>query len=192
MKQLEWSCHGSYLAVLLKSNDILLWEPVKGMTLVETGMKGLEFMVWSMEDELISLSNRDGDTISQAIIKGDPSLLHWSVEGKIEKLAVVLGKKSILVFPQGDLDNPFELAMNSRYGAITNSFWYNAGASLLLGFATGFVVAVSADSASMGQELYQAKIYKSYLTDISVSTSVKRCVSCGDNLIKVQDLSNLQ
>jgi hypothetical protein len=87
------------------------------------------------------------------------------------------------------LGKPFEFALNSKYGAISHLFWHQSG--LLAGFQSGFVASISTEFESMGQELYQAKIYKSSLAELFVSLSLKRCVSCGDNEVKVQDLSNL-
>jgi hypothetical protein len=54
-KHIEWSCSGAYLAVLTKASDLLLWDPVKGLVQVETGMKGLERILWSPDDEMVRL-----------------------------------------------------------------------------------------------------------------------------------------
>lgn len=134
-------------------------------------------------------------------VKGDPNLLQWSVDGKSEKLFVAIGKKSVLVFSKTDLSNPIEFGLSSRYGSIQQMYWYNDGSTVLLGFSSGFLVAVSVGdfnnhltvaTDSIGQELYQAKIYKSSMNQLYVSQTLKRCVTCGDNEIKVQELSNLQ
>ena len=139
----------------------------------------------------ITLSNKNGDTLHQISVKADPTHLLWSSEEKIEKLIVILNKKSVMLLAQ-NLLNPIEFSMNSRYGAIQNAFSYSSGANLLLGFNSGYLVSISLDQNSMGQELYQGKIYKSSMNALFISSYSKRCVSCGDNDVKVQDLGNLQ
>lgn len=101
----------------------------------------------------------------------------------------MINNKSILVFTLSQLGKPYEFALNSRYGTISHLFWQQSG--LLAGFQSGFLVSISTELELMGQELYQAKIYKISLSELFVSLSLKRCVSCGDNEVKVQDLSNL-
>lgn len=76
--------------------------------------------------------------------------------------------------------------MNSNYGQISHLFWHQTG--VLAGFQSGHLVSVSTDLNSI---IYQAKIYKSSLAEMFISIPLKRCISCGDNEIKVQDLSNL-
>jgi hypothetical protein len=50
-KQIEWSCNGSTLAILLKSAQILLWDPVVGSKTIDTEIKYLDLIKWSLDDE---------------------------------------------------------------------------------------------------------------------------------------------
>lgn len=52
---------------------------------------------------------------------------------------------------------------------------------ILLGFSGGYFVAISTHIKEVGQELFQAKNHRDSLTDIAVSHSLGKVVSCGDN-----------
>lgn len=51
---MQWSCDGATLAVLLKSTELILWDPVKGTQRIETGVKGLEELEWSQDSEYVN------------------------------------------------------------------------------------------------------------------------------------------
>lgn len=52
---MRWSPNGSTLAILLKINQVVLWNPIKGTSVLETGIKGLELLEWSQDSELVTL-----------------------------------------------------------------------------------------------------------------------------------------
>lgn len=54
---------------------------------------------------------------------------------------------------------------------------------VLLGFSGGYFVAISTHIKEVGQELFQAKNHRDSLTDIAVSHSLAKVVSCGDNTL---------
>ena len=51
----------------------------------------------------------------------------------------------------------------------------------MIGFSNGFFVCVSSIKDKMGQELFQARNHKDFLTDVAVSVAVNQGASCGDN-----------
>ena len=44
----------------------------------------------------------------------------------------------------------------------------------------------------IGQELFQAKNHRETLTGISISTTINKAASCGDNTIKIHELNDLK
>ena len=61
---------------------------------------------------------------------------------------------------------------------------------LLLGFSKGFFIVVSTHMSHIGQELYQSRNHKRALVDAVVSTTLNKAASCGDDLIKIHDLTD--
>ena len=55
--EIKWSFDGSTLAILLKSTDILFWNPIKGTESLETGFKGLDLLEWSLDDSHVIIFN---------------------------------------------------------------------------------------------------------------------------------------
>ncbi|MPC49311.1 WD repeat-containing protein 19 [Portunus trituberculatus] len=63
---------------------------------------------------------------------------------------------------------------------------------ILLGFSAGYFVVISTHLKEIGQELFQAKNHRDVLNDIAISTSLSKAASCGDNFIKIHELTNLK
>ena len=55
-KQIEWSWNGSTLAILLKSAQILLWDPISKVKELETGIRSLDSIEWSLDNEYVQNS----------------------------------------------------------------------------------------------------------------------------------------
>ena len=157
-------------------------------------------MIWNSKSQLlcssldrtITIFDTNGNIIASTAIRGDPSTLRLCSDGPTEKLLVVKSKKSILVYPNEDFTSPIELSMNSKYGNIMDASWANNGSTILVAFSSGYLVSVSTEASTMGADIYQAKIYKSGMNDVSISRGLRRVATCGDNMIKVQELANLQ
>ncbi|CAJ0963746.1 unnamed protein product [Ranitomeya imitator] len=62
----------------------------------------------------------------------------------------------------------------------------------MIGFSLGFFVVISTHMSEIGQELFQASNHKDNLTSIAISQSLNKAASCGDNSIKIHDLTELK
>ena len=78
-----------------------------------------------------------------------------------------------------------------RYGNIVAYKWFGDG-YILIGFSAGYFVVISTHMKEIGQELFQAKNHKDSLSGISISTNINKAASCGDNTIKIHELSDLK
>lgn len=79
-----------------------------------------------------------------------------------------------------DPENPIELAFQQHYGAIVTYKWFGDG-YILLGFASGYFIAISTHIKEVGQELFQVKNHKTTLTGIAICPAIGKAASCGDN-----------
>nr|XP_022918657.1 WD repeat-containing protein 19 [Onthophagus taurus] len=149
------------------------------------------------EDKTISISNIDGDTLRVVSLRSEPAELQFS-EIKLDErvggentVSVIVGKRTLYLYNLVDPENPIELAFQQHYGTIVTYKWFGDG-YILVGFSTGYFIAISTHIKEVGQELFQIRNHKTNLSDISVSTEAGKVATCGDNVIKLHDLSNLQ
>ena len=139
------------------------------------------------EDRTLTLSNDFGDTVRQTTLRDVPQLIRFSdrkqdvrsqlIEGTV---SLVLGKKNIFLYSIDDPDKPIELAFQAKYGDIVNYQWYGDG-YIMIGFTHGWVIVISTHAKEIGTELFQIRSHKNYLADISISKSLFKAASCGDN-----------
>ncbi|PIK59917.1 putative WD repeat-containing protein 19-like, partial [Apostichopus japonicus] len=106
-------------------------------------------------------------------------------------VSVCVGKKTLYLFSLDDPENPIELAFQGRYGNIVTYQWYGDG-YIMIGFSSGFFVVISTHRKEIGQELFQARNHKDSLTGIAISLSLNKAASCGDNTVRIHDLSELK
>ncbi|XP_066257249.1 WD repeat-containing protein 19 isoform X1 [Euwallacea similis] len=149
------------------------------------------------EDRTISVSNSEGDTLKVISLRAEPSDIHFS-EIKIDErlggentISAIVGRRTLYLYKLLDPDNPFELAFQQHYGSIISYKWYGDG-YILIGFSAGFFVSISTHIKEVGQELFQIRNHKNILTDITICELIGKAASCGDNSVKIHDLSNLQ
>jgi len=62
----------------------------------------------------------------------------------------------------------------------------------MIGFSAGYLVVISTHMKEIGQELFQTRNHKDSLKDIDLSLSFKKAASCGDNCIKIHDLTDMK
>ncbi|RZB40660.1 WD repeat-containing protein 19 [Asbolus verrucosus] len=149
------------------------------------------------EDKTISISNIDGDTLRVINLRAEPSEVQFS-EMKLDErmgsentVSVIVGKRTLYLYNLLDPDNPIELAFQQHYGVIITYKWFGDG-YILIGFSAGYFIAISTHIKEVGQELFQVRNHKNTLTDITVCEKIGRAASCGDNNVKIHDLTNLQ
>ncbi len=62
----------------------------------------------------------------------------------------------------------------------------------MIGFSAGYLVVISTHMKEIGQELFQTRDHKDTLNDIAISFSFKKAASCGDNCIKIHELTDMK
>ncbi|XP_041357231.1 WD repeat-containing protein 19-like isoform X2 [Gigantopelta aegis] len=205
---LKWSEKGPQLAVGTQKGNLMIYnhQTSKKIPIIGKHTKKITCGAWSAEnllalgseDRSISISNAEGDTVRQTTLRGEPMEIYFSEMKGDERsvtgentVSVVVGKKTLFLYNINDPENPIELAFQERYGHIVSYKWYGDG-YILIGFSRGFFVVISTHLKEIGQELFQARNHKDNLTGIAISTSLGKAASCGDNCIKVHNLSDLK
>ena len=106
-------------------------------------------------------------------------------------VSLVVGKKTLYLYNINEPDNPIELAFQPRYGSINAYKWFGDG-YIMIGFSAGYLVVISTHMKEIGQELFQTRDHKDALKDIGISLSFKKAASCGDNCIKIHELTDMK
>ncbi|XP_072526408.1 WD repeat-containing protein 19 [Salminus brasiliensis] len=205
---LLWSKTGPLLAVGTSKGNLLIYNQQTSRKIPVLGKhtKRITCGCWSTqnllalgsEDRNITVSNHEGDTIRQTSVRADPADIQFSVMKTDERsspgestVSVAVGKKTLFLFNLNDPDNPIELAFQQRYGNIISYRWYGDG-YIMIGFSHGYFVVISTHIREIGQELFQAHNHKDSLTSISISQALNKAASCGDNCVKIHDLTDLK
>ncbi|XP_030643578.1 WD repeat-containing protein 19 [Chanos chanos] len=208
MTFLLWSKTGPFLAVGTAKGNLLIYNQQTSRKIPVLGKhtKKITCGCWSSqnllalgsEDRSITISNQDGDTIRQTSVRADPADVQFSVMKTDERaspgestVSVAVGKKTLFLFNLNDPDNPIELAFQQRYGSIISYRWYGDG-YIMIGFSLGYFVVVSTHIREIGQELFQTHNHRDNLTSIAISQSLNKAASCGDNCIKIHELTELK
>lgn len=208
MTFLLWSKSGSMLAVGTLKGNLLIYnhKTSRKIPIIGKHTKRITCGAWSAEnllalgsdDKTISISNADGDTLRQTQLRAEPSDVDFSEMKGDERssigentVSVNIGKKTLFLFNINDPDNPIELAFQQRYGSIVAYKWFGDG-YILIGFSQGYFVVISTHMKEIGQECFQARNHKNNLTSIAISSALGKAASCGDNSIKIHDLSDLK
>uniref|UniRef100_A0A4W4G701 Anaphase-promoting complex subunit 4 WD40 domain-containing protein n=1 Tax=Electrophorus electricus TaxID=8005 RepID=A0A4W4G701_ELEEL len=205
---LLWSKTGPLLAVGTSKGNLLIYNQQTSRKIPVLGKhtKRITCGCWSSqnllalgsEDRNITVSNHEGDTIRQTSVRADPADIQFSVMKTDERslpgestVSVAVGKKTLFLFNLNDPDNPIELAFQQRYGNIISYRWYGDG-YIMIGFSLGYFVVISTHIREIGQELFQAHNHKDNLTSIAISQTLNKAASCGDNCVKIHDLTDLK
>ncbi|XP_037247297.1 WD repeat-containing protein 19 isoform X2 [Falco rusticolus] len=208
MSFLLWSRVGTLLAVGTTKGNLLIYNRQTSRKVAVRGKhtKRITCGCWSTEnllalggeDKMITISNQEGDTIRQTSVNSDPSDMQFSVMKTDERIStrestvsVVVGKKTLFLFNLNDPDNPIDLKFQQPYGNIVTYRWYGDG-YIMIGFSRGCFVVISTHIREIGQEIFQAHNHKDNLSSIAISQSLNKAASCGDNCIKIHDLSDLR
>ncbi|XP_069781014.1 WD repeat-containing protein 19 isoform X4 [Narcine bancroftii] len=208
MSFLLWSKAGSQLAVGTAKGNLLVYnlQTSRKIPVLGKHTKRITCGCWSSqnllalgsEDKAITVSNQEGDTIRQTTVRAEPSDIQFSVMKTDERtsmgestVSVILGKKTLFLFNLTDPDNPIEMEFQQRYGNIISYKWYGDG-YIMIGFSQGYFVVISTHIREIGQELFQARNHKDSLTSIAISQSLNKAASCGDDCIKIHDLSEME
>lgn len=205
---LLWSKIGPQLAIGTMKGNLLMYnhQTSRKVPILGKHTKKIICGAWNSEnllalggeDKCITVSNVDGDTIRQATVRADPSDIQFSEMKTDERssigeatVSVIVGKKTLYLYNMNDPDNPIELAFQQRYGNIMSYRWFGDG-YIMLGFSNGFFVVISTHIKEIGQELYQTRDHKDELTGIAMSLELNKAASCGDNCVKIHDLTEMK
>ncbi|NXM77221.1 WDR19 protein, partial [Serilophus lunatus] len=208
MSFLLWSRVGTLLAVGTTKGNLLIYnhQTARKISVLGKHTKRITCGRWSTEnllalggeDKMITISNQEGDTIRQTSVSSDPSDMQFSVMKTDERIStrestvsVVVGKKTLFLFNLNDPDNPIDLNFQQPYGNIVTYKWYGDG-YIMIGFSRGRFVVISTHIREIGQEIFQGHNHKDNLSSIAISQSLNKAASCGDNCVKIHDLSDLR
>ncbi|NWU43545.1 WDR19 protein, partial [Hylia prasina] len=205
---LLWSRVGTLLAVGTTKGNLLIYnrQTSRKISVLGKHTKRITCGCWSIEnllalggeDKMITISNQEGDTIRQTSVNSDPSDMQFSVMKTDERVStrestvsVVVGKRTLFLFNLNDPDNPIDLKFQQPYGSIVSYKWYGDG-YIMIGFSQGYFVVISTHIREIGQEVFQAHNHKDNLSSIAISQSLNKAASCGDNCIKIHDLTDMK
>lgn len=59
--------------------------------------------------------------------------------------------------------------------------WFGDG-YILIGFSAGYFISISTHIKEVGQELFQIRNHKSFLTDLAICEVTQKAASSGDNM----------
>ncbi|XP_066488488.1 WD repeat-containing protein 19 isoform X1 [Tiliqua scincoides] len=207
MSFLRWSKTEALLAAGTAKGNVLIYnrQTSRKIPILGKHTKRITCGCWSKEklialggeDKTITISNHEGDTIRMSTVSGDPSDMEFIVMKTDDRIpanettvSVVVAQKTLYLFNFKDPDNPVELQFQHHYGSIVSYKWYGDG-YILIGFSLGFFVVISTHIREIGHEIFQACDHKDNLTSIAISQSLNKGATCGDNCIKIHDLSDL-
>uniref|UniRef100_A0A8D0A5G9 WD repeat-containing protein 19 n=1 Tax=Sander lucioperca TaxID=283035 RepID=A0A8D0A5G9_SANLU len=209
MSFILWSKLGQLLAVGTVKGNLLIYNQQTSRKIPVLGKhtKKITCGCWSVqnllalgsEDNTLSVSNHEGDTIRQTTLRGEPAEMHFSVvktdersgQGESTVSYVSVDKKILMLFNINDPDNRIELTFQRHYGNIVSYRWYGDG-YILIGFSHGYFVVISTHIREIGHELYQAHNHNHSLNSVAISPALNKAASCGDNSIKIHELSELK
>ncbi|NXC85212.1 WDR19 protein, partial [Cercotrichas coryphoeus] len=208
MSFLLWSRVGALLAVGTTKGNLLIYnrQTSRKISVLGKHTKRITCGCWSIEnllalggeDRMITISNQEGDTIRQTSVSSDPSDMQFSVMKTDERVStrestvsIVVGKRTLFLFNLNDPDNPIDLKFQQPYGRIVSYKWYGDG-YIMIGFSHGCFVVISTHIREIGQEVFQAHNHKDNLSSIAISQSLNKAASCGDNCIKIHDLTDMR
>jgi WD repeat-containing protein 19 len=94
---------------------------------------------------------------------------------------------------------PNILNFEPQYGEIVNYHWFGSS-MIVVGFSKGWILALSTEGVASlttvsnkeASTFFKAKCYQEVLGDLAISRLLNLAVTCGDNVVKIYDLSNLQ
>ncbi|KAF3852119.1 hypothetical protein F7725_005474 [Dissostichus mawsoni] len=208
MSFILWSKTGPLLAVGTVKGNLLIYNQQTSRKIPVLGKhtKKITCGCWNnqnllalgSEDNTLSISNHEGDTIRQASLHGEPAEMTFSVMKTDERsgqgentVSLSVDKKILMLFNIHDPDNRIDLTFQRHYGNIVSYRWYGDG-YILIGFSHGYFVVISTHIREIGHELCQAHNHKESLNSVAISTALNKAASCGDNSIKIHDLSDFK
>jgi WD repeat-containing protein 19 len=217
---LTWSKEGPQLAIGTAKGNLLIYNKAKKQKIPVIGKhsKKISCGMWShsgnklvlgSDDKNVTISNDSGDTLMQSELKMIPTQTVFtnhsgSVRGpssinEDNMVSVNLNGKSILLINiMDEYDDPYELTFAAketgsgcRYGDIVQHQWID-DSHLLVGFSLGHLQVISTSPKEMGMEKNAGKFHNKSMTTFSFNPHMKRVAMCGDDGVRVVDLSDFK
>ncbi|XP_037103187.1 WD repeat-containing protein 19 [Syngnathus acus] len=203
-----WSKTGSLLAAGTAKGNLLIYNQQTSHKIPILGKhtKKITCGCWNAQnllalgcdDNNLSISNQEGDTIREIKLRGAPADIYFSMMKTSERtsqgentVSVCVDKKILVLFSVTNTDDWYELAFEASYGRIVSYRWFGDG-YILIGFSLGYFVVISTHVREIGHELCQARNHKDSLNSVAISSALNKAASCGDNSIKIHDLSDFK
>lgn len=204
---LIWARKPSVLAVGTARGNMAIYNHITGKRIPVLGKhtKKITCGAWSKdnilalgsEDKNVTISNNEGDTLRIINLRAEPSQIAFSdmkLDERINRdntVSILVGKRTLFLYNLDDPENPVELAFQQKYGTVVKYTWFGDG-YILLGFSAGYFIAISTHLKEVGQELFQVVNHRNGLKDIALCEPLRLVASCGDNVVKIHDMNNLQ
>ena len=202
---ITWSSSGDMLAVATTKGNLFIYDRRNGkrVPIVGKHSKSIDACIWlpsedlacGSQDKSITISNRDGDTTLQMTVKAEPTNMQYSICKRngidVTYLSMVLGSKTIMLMNCSDPNDNVELTFQSKYGSIAKYSWLGENA-LVVGFSSGYLVAVSIIPAQLNQELFSSKSFRDSVQEIVLCRALGAIAAVGDGVVKIHDMSNLE
>lgn len=204
---LMWAKNASVLAVATSRGNLAIYNhaTTKRIPVLGKHNKKITCGAWSRdnilalgsEDKTVTLNNNEGDTLRIITLRAEPSQITFSDmklderTGRDNTVSILVGKRTLFLYNLDDPENPVELAFQQRYGNVVTYKWFGDG-YILLGFSAGYFIAISTHMKEVGQELFQVVNHRDGLKDIALCQQLQLVASCGDNMVKIHDMNNLQ
>uniref|UniRef100_A0A0N4ZH00 ANAPC4_WD40 domain-containing protein n=1 Tax=Parastrongyloides trichosuri TaxID=131310 RepID=A0A0N4ZH00_PARTI len=159
----------------------------------------------SSEDSSISISNVDGENLACLICNSpvemvkshkfkklrDESKPKNADESEYEMyISGVISSKTIILINSNDLENPINLQFQQKYGDISSYLWFVDGC-ILLGFVSGHIICISAQTSEIGQELFSMQDFKTTLNDLHLCFPTNELLLLGDSHMKIRNVDNI-
>ncbi|XP_043247202.1 WD repeat-containing protein 19-like isoform X3 [Amphibalanus amphitrite] len=209
LSSLIWSRTSAYLAVGTAKGNLMIYnhQTSRRIPILGKHTRRITCGAWNKqnllalggEDKTLSISNEFGDTMRVATLRAEPSQIQFSemkMDGASDgenTVSFIGDKKSLLLlhYLEEPAKDPIELDFKPAYGKLVAHEWFGDG-YILLGFSSGYFVAISSHMKEIGTELFQIKNHKTALTDIAVNLALSKAASCGDNVVKIHELQEMK
>ncbi|XP_003739210.1 WD repeat-containing protein 19 [Galendromus occidentalis] len=199
----SWGQTGAFLAVGTSKGNLLIfhYRTSRKVPILGKHSKRISCGAWSKEnilalsgdDYTLTVSNQEGDTLSQTSLKNEPFRLKFGSNNTSQSqniVSCVCAKKTLYLLDIYDTDNPTLLGFQERYGNIVDYEW-TPDALIILGFTEGFVVVISAIQKEIGTELYQVRSHREGLVNLTICREHSKLATASGNQVKIYSSHDL-
>ncbi|KAI1286712.1 WD repeat-containing protein 19 [Halotydeus destructor] len=198
-----WNKNGYLLAIGTNKGNILIYDhqtqrkiPILGKhskRIIAGTWNDQNLLALISDDRTLTVSNKDGDTLCQTGLKGEPALpqfgsAKWDGKGNANGgenyVSLVLNRKTLFVMNVHDSELSSQINFHDRQGQIVDYAWLSDGL-IIIGFSGGRVTVINAMAKDAGQELYSFTAHRDGLTSCSYCSKTKLLATCFENVFKI-------